>query len=258
MVGGGAPGQIYPGGLLTVYVPVGRSLALPYSVISVVGRSLAQPFVAANLVGASRVFPYTIKNIVGRELAQSYLIRNLLGRSLDLQYGVATPVPIPGKENVDSYLDGASEPFGGAIPMTSDLSIFATFVSTPWSPKRGLEEAQYGRLPYREAQETYGQRDADVKTLRRATAGWHGTAFEPQEGSYALVARDGPLADLVGKRLRVSFMDAIIPRRTFVYVLAAAPLNEGEDISLTRRPYLALERLTRVPVEVQVEEVPTP
>jgi hypothetical protein len=103
-------------------------------------------------------------------------------------------------------------------------------------------------LPFLETQEVFGAGAVLAGSARLAACGWHGTRFDPALGAFALVKRDGALADLVGERLKVTATGAS------VYVYVRAEKDILEDISLTRRAFMVLgppatERLDAV-VEV--------
>lgn len=231
----------------------GKSLALPYTQIGVVGRSLALPYIGRVFLPASVALTYKVLVLLGRTLALPYSLRVEIGRSLAMSYGVAFAVPIPGKSGIDTYADGASSPFGLAVNEASDLSIFATWVSIPWSPPEDLEEVHYARLPHVEAQEVFELSPIETKSVRRAKVGWHGTKFDRERGSFAVVASDGALADLVGERLRLTFSDLPRTKSIFVYVHDEGELADAADISLPRRTFLALALLHETTVDVNVE-----
>lgn len=69
--------------------------------------------------------------------------------------------------------------------------------------------------------------DPDIQTV-----GWHGTAFHPENGSVALVS--ATFVRLVGETLRVSVGN----RTVYVYVIGVRNLRY--DLSLARRPFMAL------------------
>mgnify|MGYP001178067294 CR=1 FL=1 len=113
------------------------------------------------------------------------------------------------------------------------------------------------RRPWNVAQEAFGRAGVVAGSRRFATAGWHGPFTDPEAGSFAIVRSDGPLADLVGERVRVTYRAGTLARSVAVYVHDEHDFGEDaadEDISLARRAMLALAplRLDSIPVEVEV------
>jgi hypothetical protein len=77
---------------------------------------------------------------------------------------------------------------------------------------------------------------------------WYGTATHPERGAFAIVARNGPLADLVGDHLRVRYREKTVN----VYVIASS-LDVLTPLALTRRAYMALEVASVLSVSCAVE-----
>lgn len=94
-------------------------------------------------------------------------------------------------------------------------------------------------------------------TLREASPaaqiGWHGTEVTPETGSVAVVPTSGPLADLVGEIVVVRRIMPTEIRSVFAYVIGAAPIVD--DLSLARRPFLALGLLANESLTCSVEVV---
>lgn len=107
-------------------------------------------------------------------------------------------------------------------------------------------EVLAGRRAFPEA-----QRLLDGPTLRSAddlrNAGWHGTLTHPEAGAFAVVRRD--LEDYVGEVIRVTYGS----RSCVVYVVAARDVPQ--ELSLTRRAFMALSPLWRERIRVQAEVV---
>lgn len=118
---------------------------------------------------------------------------------------------------------------------------------------RVMEERIYAALPFPEAQAQLASPGLMPTRPVAASCGWHGTGLDPERGSFAIVARDGPLADLVGERLAVSRRDTAEARTVYVYVHADSD-TLTEELSLTRRAFMALAdpALEDVPVVVEV------
>lgn len=101
-------------------------------------------------------------------------------------------------------------------------------------------------LPFPEAQTALTSPPVAGST-RSATCGWHGTFTDPNRGAYAVVAPDGPLADLLGERIRVrSGARAVVATVT-------AERDIPEDLSLARRAFLELALLSTEELRVSVE-----
>jgi hypothetical protein len=87
------------------------------------------------------------------------------------------------------------------------------------------------------------------RKLGLLTCGWYGTALSQERGSFVLVNQDGPLADAVGERLRLTYRT----RSVYVYCFGADSLDW--DLHVTRRVYTALELLCVDKIDVIVEIV---
>lgn len=155
-----------------------------------------------------------------------------------------------GGRNIDTYSDGASNPRGAMTPLDYDLSIFATYVND-WTPP-DQDEPQFARLPFAKAQAAL---DGAAIPLERfqVTAGWFGTRRSPERGAFVIVDSEGPLAGLVGERLRVSRADLPTPRSVVAYCHTRD--NVEFDLSLSRRAYLALGELNLDSLDVLVEVI---
>jgi hypothetical protein len=133
-------------------------------------------------------------------------------------------------------------PFAGAISsVTGALATakkFAPIVIPLTKYPAGMDEMLYATLPFPEAQAQLGAPGVDVTNIT-ASCGWHGTSFDPWRGSFAIVARDGPLAEMVGERLAVTRRDLATPRTVYVYVHSDSD-DLTEDVSLTRRAFMEL------------------
>lgn len=91
-------------------------------------------------------------------------------------------------------------------------------------------------------------------TAVRSTVGWYGTSLHPDRGCFAIVREDGPLADLVGDRLRVTYNDKSVT----VYCIGARTIDSGEDIVITRRSWAAVELLSMDRIVAVVDVVAGP
>lgn len=140
---------------------------------------------------------------------------------------------------------------------TADLTpaFIAPYIQ-PWVPPN-VDDLHLARLAYPSAQAALGSVAADPRTKQTTRASWHGTYLdpEPQGASFAIVQQDGPLADLVGRRIKVT--EAATGKFTYAFVHRSADLDldDGEQISLTRRLFRALAPLASDTLLVTVEEL---
>lgn len=116
-----------------------------------------------------------------------------------------------------------------------------------------LTDTEYGRLPWIEAQSIFAQGGAELKTDQIVACGWHGTLVNPERGAFAIVNKDGLLADYVGERVKVTYDSGVEApiRAVYVYVLDVDAIEE--DISLTRRAFLSIAPLATETLSVHVE-----
>lgn len=99
-----------------------------------------------------------------------------------------------------------------------------------------VEDDYYAQLGFYTAQNTLSLNvAAESKVV--ATAGWHGTYVDPERGCFAVVKSDGPLADYVGERVRVT--NRRLKKSVVVLVHTESELI-SEDISLSRRAWMAI------------------
>jgi hypothetical protein len=110
-----------------------------------------------------------------------------------------------------------------------------------------LTDEYLGSLPFPEAQTALGGTVEQQKYVARV--GWHHTYFDPRLGSYAIVRSDGPLAHLVGERLKITYRT----RSVYAYVIDEG--EPAEDLSLTRRTFLALQLLPADELRCAIEIV---
>lgn len=143
------------------------------------------------------------------------------------------------KKNADTYSDGPANPFGTATAGTDDMTIFGD-VFEPYSAPVNEYEFYYARLPFHESQAVFGSTQPDPTTATVVEAAWHGTALDPERGSFAVVDENGPLKDLVGERIKVSLGSKAV--YAFVHNSLSLPDVTGQalDLSLPRRLWMAL------------------
>lgn len=91
--------------------------------------------------------------------------------------------------------------------------------------------------------------DAPTRSVHPAlvNVGWHDTSVHPERGFFAVVARDGPLTDLIGDVLRVSAGD----RSVIVYCMASGDVPT--DLSIARRAMLTLAALAAATIDCRIE-----
>lgn len=153
-----------------------------------------------------------------------------------------------GLRATDTYADGAA----ATLPATSaDLkpSLYGVYYTV--EPDPNLDDAYFARRGFYSAQAKLGETGPEKGSGLRAACGWHGTWLdaEPQGGSFAIVQDDGALAHLLGERVKITSGD----RSAIAYVHNALDLDTGDDISLSRRAFVALAPLATEELHVTVE-----
>jgi hypothetical protein len=111
-------------------------------------------------------------------------------------------------------------------------------------------------LPWDVSQQALGAGGTISTSRLAATAGWHGPSTDPETGARCIVRTDGPLADLVGERLRITYRSGTRARQVVVYCHDEQDFGDEaseEDLSLTRRAMLALAPLALDSITVEVE-----
>jgi hypothetical protein len=87
---------------------------------------------------------------------------------------------------------------------------------------------------------------------QRLSVGWHNSSVNSESGSFAVVAQNGGLDDLVGEIVSIKYSNAII----YAYVLTTADVPV--QLSVTRRLFLAMNRLTLESITADVRPVESP
>lgn len=113
---------------------------------------------------------------------------------------------------------------------------------------RTVQEERWGQRAFGEAQRLLSgvpqrQIGGFVET------GWHASSKHPLVGCFALVAQGSELVELIGDVLRVSYED----RSVFVYCVASRDLSV--ELSLSRRPFMAIGLLAESSLPCTVEVV---
>lgn len=146
-----------------------------------------------------------------------------------------------------------------AMPATDTLDMGLPIylaVMQPWTPPQ-VDDDHLGQLPWGLTQEVFAGGPA-ANTRTTATAGWYGESFDPVRGAFAIVRSDGPLADRVGERIRVTYATPTRDRSVLVWVRDEQQFPEeaaGEDLVLTKTAWLRLAPLALNTVQVAVETI---
>lgn len=156
-------------------------------------------------------------------------------------YSVAAPYP-------------AAPPAAGTPTDIDFAPAFCALGVEPWTPPAVDDEA-IARLPLDVAEAALGA-SGPTGAAHVGQAGWHYISVDAETSAFAIVRTDGPLADLVGERVRVS---ADVPggtRSVVVVIHDEQAFDDGaldEDISLTRRAFSRLAPLWTEALTVRVE-----
>jgi hypothetical protein len=159
------------------------------------------------------------------------------------------------RQATDTYADGAASPLPAASNQSKTLPVCAALFE-PWVTPL-VQDVELARLPWVLAQRVLGATGPATRTPRAATCGWHGAKTDPEVGAFCIVRSDGPFADLVGERVRVTYRVGTNERTVALYChdeQSFPPEAAMEDLSLTKRAFLALAPLSRdwLPVSLQV------
>lgn len=157
-----------------------------------------------------------------------------------------------GKRKADTYSDGTVTTFSSPTAI-GEPAVFATYITPATTPEPNEDDAYYARRAFDSAQAVLGSTGAVLGSRTNGSCGWHGTWLdpEPQGGSFAIVQEDGPMAEMVGDRVRISTSDG---RSVAAYVHRAMDLDaDGDDISVSRRLFAELGLLAQESLSVQVE-----
>jgi hypothetical protein len=140
--------------------------------------------------------------------------------------------------------DSASPRVEGS-PFTASVESFP-----PYAPPAGSDDFYLARLPFFEAQRELGKLGGRAGSPAVATVGWHGTLTTRDRGSFAAVPATGKLADLLGKRVKITVAG------TSVYAFVALAADVEQDITVSRRLFQELAVLGNRQVTATVEVVP--
>ena len=128
--------------------------------------------------------------------------------------------------------------------MTLPLLISTTSV---WTAPPDAPEDYYAELPWAEGQAVLAAGAPLAGSAKIASCGWHGTRTDPNRGWFAVVAQAGPLADLLGERVRVTAAGRSL------CALVVDSRDVAEDISLARPAFARLAVLSTEQLTVRVE-----
>lgn len=143
----------------------------------------------------------------------------------------------------DTYSNGANTLSGGTSAVIMP-AIYATYF-TPWETPVAAD-LDLGRLGFPSAQEALSAGLGALDTYS-ATCGWHGYAFHPERGSFAIVKDTGPLVSLLGERVRITYGDEVV----VAYVIDSG--DTVEQVTVTRRLYMELTAAATDEIDVTVE-----
>jgi hypothetical protein len=116
-------------------------------------------------------------------------------------------------------------------------------VFVPYAPPTQEFEFYYARLPFHESQSVFGSTSVKPATEQIVQMGWHGTALDPERGSFAVVDENGPLAGLIGERVKITRLTG---KRAVVYAWVYNSMslpevtNQAIDLSVPRRLWMAM------------------
>lgn len=119
----------------------------------------------------------------------------------------------------------------------------------------GLEGSQQemeimaGRRAFATAQQLLAGGPISGIPPRQLAIGWHDSTVNPEQGSFAVVQQNAGLDDLVGEIVSIAYAGVIV----YAYVLATADVPA--QLSVCRRVFVALNRLTLVSIPATVRPV---
>ena len=119
-----------------------------------------------------------------------------------------------------------------------------------WTPVPTTSPLEIARLPFPDSQRLL--QSGVTEQSFRCTCAWHGTALDADTGAFGIVRSGSALEPLVGEVARVTLHEGVRPRVVYVYLKAALDLPY-DDLSLTRRAFLALSYPSRDQLKVEVE-----
>lgn len=143
-------------------------------------------------------------------------------------------------------------PLAGTITVAPMLMETTNLIRIPTD----VDDDYLSVLPFGVTQRVFGLGGVIRGSRVRATAGWYGRSFDPTDGAHAIVRTDGPLAELVGERVRVTRRAGGLRRSVAVYVHDEREFPDEldtEQILLGRRAFLELGNHALDNIETTVE-----
>lgn len=155
----------------------------------------------------------------------------------------------------DAYLDGTADPHPALAAAAGELSVFLE-THAGITPPANVTDLYLSRLPFEFTQRIFSAAGPVARTRRSARAGWHWTSVDEEQGAVAIARTDGPLAELVGERIRVVYRVGTAERVVYVLLHSEQVWPEDvtdEDFSLSRRAWLELAGWPCESIAVTVE-----
>jgi hypothetical protein len=147
----------------------------------------------------------------------------------------------------DTFSDGPiGDAPGGATSQARDYAFWVHY-RTLEDIADDLDDELYAELGWASSQEMLSATPVVPNSAVQATCGWHGISYDSKVGAFAIVRTGGPLADLVGERLKITADDQVI------YVSCRDERDIVEDISLSRAAFARVALLWTEDLDVLVE-----
>jgi hypothetical protein len=119
---------------------------------------------------------------------------------------------------------------------------------------QNVPDDHYAAMPWDITQRVFGGSSVLRSSAQAATLGWYGRSFDPTSGAHAIVRQDGPLADLLGERIRITRRTPDGNRTVSVHAEREMPDElDGYDLLVSRRAFFALANLAASEIAVTVE-----
>lgn len=131
-----------------------------------------------------------------------------------------------GKQNANAYVNGASNPFGGATPLDEDLSLFATAFRV-YAPSPAEPDDLLARLPFPEAQVQLAFGAAKQPVPFELGWDWRLPA------AVAVARQGGPAEGFLSQRVLVGLPDK--PGSLIVFVESLTSDPQAPDLAVSRR-----------------------
>lgn len=154
---------------------------------------------------------------------------------------------------VAPYAADAPDLTGAATDLGMLPSAVASGVN-PWVPPDNLDDDTIAGLPIDVASGIFGA-GGPVASSVPAVCGWYYSVDNPPPPAAAIVREDGPLAELVGQRIRVSARTPHGTASIAVYVSDEQPFDDlvGQDLWITREAFMRIGDLSADAITVSIE-----